>query len=164
MVAGDKTRVLEAARGDKDPELRKSAVHLLGVMGARTEMWELYQAETTAEAKEALLQAMFVGGDAQHLIEVVRGDKDEAMRRAAVRNLGLLSRDRTGDVLGGVYKSDPVLRGAVIDAFFLQQNVAALIAIAREEKDPGLRRDAVQKLSLMKSKEATAFLLEILEK
>ena len=36
--------------------------------------------------------------------------------------------------------------------------------IARNEKDPQLRKTAVEKLSLMNSKDATDFMLEILNK
>jgi HEAT repeat protein len=39
-----------------------------------------------------------------------------------------------------------------------------LIDIARKESDPGLKREAVEALSRMKSKEANEFLLEILSK
>ena len=33
MTSGDKARVLALARGEKDPELRKAAIHQLGIMG-----------------------------------------------------------------------------------------------------------------------------------
>jgi len=36
--------------------------------------------------------------------------------------------------------------------------------IARSEKDPGLKKKAVEKLSLMGSKEGNDYLMEILEK
>jgi hypothetical protein len=52
----------------------------------------------------------------------------------------------------------------VLNAFFLQNNAHALIAVARSEKDPELRKIAVSKLSLMDSKEAADFLMEILQK
>jgi len=48
----------------------------------------------------------------------------------------------------------------------LQQKriTAALIDIAKSEKDPQLKKTAVSHLANMHSKEATAFLLEILNK
>jgi HEAT repeat protein len=164
MVSGEKARVLEAARGESDADVRRSAIQLLGAMGAHAEIWELYRAEQAPENKKALLQAMFVGGDSQRLLEVARTDKDESMRRAAVRNLGLMGGERTGKTLLEIYRADPPLREAVLEGFFLQGNVQSLISIAREEKDPRLRKEAVQKLSLMHSKEATDFMLELLEK
>jgi hypothetical protein len=38
------------------------------------------------------------------------------------------------------------------------------VAIARAEKDPELKKTAVQKLSLMNSKEGTDYLMELLQK
>jgi hypothetical protein len=164
LVSGDKARVLELAKTEKDPDLRRSAVHLLGAMGARDEIWSLYQSESSPEVKKGLLQAMFVGGDATRLLDVARTEKDESLRRAAVRNLGLISSKQTGDALVSIYKSDPPLRDAAIEGLFLQQNASALIALSRQEKDPALRKALVQRLSIMGSKEATDYLLEILEK
>jgi hypothetical protein len=52
----------------------------------------------------------------------------------------------------------------VIDSLFRQGNAAALIDIARKEPDAKLKREAVEALSRMKSKEANEFLLEILNR
>jgi len=42
-------------------------------------------------------------------------------------------------------------------------NVDALIEVARTEKDRELRREAIEKLSIMGDEKATEFLLELLE-
>jgi tetratricopeptide (TPR) repeat protein len=42
MVADEKERLLQAATGEDDPELRGSAIHWLGVMDAEDELWDLY--------------------------------------------------------------------------------------------------------------------------
>jgi len=46
----------------------------------------------------------------------------------------------------------------------VQGNGGAIVAIARGEKDPELKKAAVSKLSLMHSKEATDYLMELLQK
>jgi hypothetical protein len=61
-------------------------------------------------------------------------------------------------------EKDTIVRKAVLNAFFLQGNARQLIEVARKETDPELKRAAVQKLSLMGSKEATEFLMELLNK
>jgi HEAT repeat protein len=88
------------------------------------------------------------------------------LRRIAVRNLGLLGSRRTGDALVEIYGTDkdPEIRKAVINALFLQNNAEPLVAIARKEQDPVLKKEIVSKLSLMRSKAATDYLLEILNK
>ena len=38
MISGDKTHVVNAARGEKDPDLRSEAIRTLGIMGGRAEL------------------------------------------------------------------------------------------------------------------------------
>ncbi|MDP2390206.1 MAG: HEAT repeat domain-containing protein, partial [Acidobacteriota bacterium] len=103
MVAGDKTRVLAAANTEKVPELRQEAVRQLGVMGAREELWQMYQKETTVEVKRQILQGMFVSGDSTRLIDVAKAETNPDLRLAAVRHLGTMERTKTGDVLLSIY-------------------------------------------------------------
>jgi HEAT repeat protein len=166
MVSGEKGRVLAAARSEKSPELRRSAIHQLGAMGAQEELWELYRAESDVAVKKDILQGMFIGGGAERLIELARTETQPELRRTVVHNLGLLGGARTGPTLVAMYASsasDPALRRTILNALFIQNNVDALIQIARTEKDPEMRREAVQKLSLMNSKAATDFLMELLK-
>ncbi len=166
MITGEKTRLLAVARGEKDPELRREAIHALGVMGGQGELWEMYKTETGAENKKAILQALFVGGAAERIGELARSEKDPEVRRDAIRTLGLMGRDRTGAALVGLYDAEGDLEAkkAALQGLFVQGNAAALIEIARKEKDPNLKKEAVAQLSHMDSKEATDFMLEILNK
>ncbi|HXH38599.1 MAG TPA: HEAT repeat domain-containing protein, partial [Thermoanaerobaculia bacterium] len=59
MIAGDRTRLLALAKGESNPELRADAVLQLGVIGARNELTELYNAEPSVEVRKKILQAMF---------------------------------------------------------------------------------------------------------
>ena len=165
MVSGEKARVLAAARGEKSEELRKSAIHLLGVMGAQPELWDMYQAEPSVEVKKSILHAMFFGGGSERLTEVARTAKDHELPKAAIHSLGVMG-DKTGPVLLSIYESDrdPEIRRQVLHGLFVQGNVKAIIQIARNEKDPELRKQAVSHLSHMGSKEATDFLVELLNK
>jgi HEAT repeat protein len=166
MIAGEHDRLLALAKTEKEPELRREAIRQLGVLGAQNELFQLYQNESSEENKATILQAMFVGGAADKMIELARQEQNPKLRRLAIRNLGLMGTSRTGDALVSIYASDKDTedRRAVIQALFLESNAHALIAIARKETDPELRKDAVQKLSLMHSKEATDFMMEILNK
>jgi tetratricopeptide (TPR) repeat protein len=166
MVSGEKEFLLTVARNEKDPELRAAAVQQLGVMGAREELWQMYQQEVATEVKAKIINAMFVGGDTEHMIQLAKSEKDADLRKKAINYLGLMGGKRTGDALVELYtmEKDTTVRKAVLNAFFLQGNARQLIEVARKETDPDLKRAAVQKLSLMNSKEATDFLMEILNK
>ena len=165
MTANDKERLLAAAKSETEPGLRAEAVRQLGVIHASGELAQLYQSETNVELKKAILQAMFVGGDADKLIELAKNERDPELRKSAIRNLGLMKRPGTTETLTGIYGSDqsPDVRKAVINALFLQNNAAALVTLARAEKNPEMKKEIVQKLSVMKSKEATDYLLELLK-
>jgi hypothetical protein len=165
MVAGDRERLLAVAKTESAPELRGEAVQQLGAMNAGAELNQLYQTEASVDVKKRILHAMFIGNQSDRLIELARGEKEPELRRAAIRNLGLLKRAGTSEALVSIYGSDqaPDVRKAVVNALFLQNNARALVDLARAERNPELKKDIVSKLSHMKSKEATDYLLELLK-
>jgi HEAT repeat protein len=166
MVSGERARLLTAAQSETLPELRAEAVRQLGVMGAHDELWQLYTKESSRDVKKQILQAMFVGGNAERLIQLAKSESDPELRRVAVRNLGLMGSRRTGDALVEIYTSgkDAEIRKAVVQGLFIQNNAESLVAIARKENDPAMRREIVSKLSLMRSKVAMDYLMEIIDK
>jgi HEAT repeat protein len=166
MVAGEKDRVMAAATGETVPELRAEAVRQLGIMGAHAELAQLYQKESDVEVKKQILRAMFVGGDADRLIELARAETNPELRRTAVRNLGLVGSQRAGAALVEMYakEGDRDIKRAVVEALFIQNNGEALVGIARRETDPSMKREIVQKLSLMpQSKVVMDYLMELLK-
>jgi HEAT repeat protein len=116
--------------------------------------------------RKTILQAFFLTGDAQKLIEVSQSEKDPELRVVAVRNLGLLSSEASSKALQSLYskETERQVRRAVLEAYFVQGNAGALVAIARSEKDPELKKMAIEKLSVMNSKEGTEYLMELLQK
>ena len=166
MIGGDREHLFAAAKGEKDESLRREAIRQLGLVHGTSELEQLYQTETSSDIRREILHAFFLAGDAQKLVQAAQSEKDPEVRRAAIRNLGLIHSDDSAKALQTIYskESDRGLRGEVLNAYFLQGNAAAIVAIARSEKDPDLRKVAVQKLSLMHSKEATDYLMELLQK
>ena len=165
LIADEREPMIEAARAEKDPELRSRAIELLGAMGATEALRELYKSETDPAVKRKLLEGLFVAGDVETLARVARTEGDRDLRRKAIESLGVSDSDRSEKELKDIYRSerDDDLREAVLNAFFIQDNAPALIEVARGEKNPALRRAALQKLSMMSSPAATEFLLEHLK-
>lgn len=166
MVSGDKTRLLGLAKTEPSADLRGDAVQQLGVMGAHAEVAELYQAETSVDVKKRILQAMFVSGDTDKLLDLAKTETDPRLRLAAVRDLGLMSAARTGDAIKAIYRSDASadVKREAINALFLQNNGRALVELARAEKDPQMKKEIVAKMSLMsKNKDVMDYLLELLK-
>lgn len=166
MTAGEKQRLLTAAQTEQNTELRGEAVRQLGAMGANDELWQMYTKESAVPVRKQIIQAMFVGGNATRMIELARTEKDPELRGAAVRNLGLMGGTQTAEALLGLYgtEKDTSVRRSVLNALFMQGNATALVALARKESDVEMKKFIVQKLSMMDSKAATDYMLEILSK
>jgi hypothetical protein len=166
MISGDKDDLFAAAKSEKNVELRREAIRQLGLLHGVSELQELYQKEGSPEVRRELLQAFFLAGDAGKLVEAAATEKDPDLRRTAIRNLGLINSSESSKALQAIYseETDRGLKEEVLNAYFLQGNATALVAIARVEKDPELKKTAVSKLALMHSKEGTDFLMEILQK
>ncbi len=166
LMSGDRARVLRAAQSEPDANVRGEAVRVLGAMGAPQELAELYRTETVLAVKKDALQALAVGGSADALTGIARTETNPELRRVAVRNLGLLGAERTGATLAAIYagETDREVREAALEAMFIQGDTKGLVAIARRETDREMKKRVVARLALMNGREATDYLLEILEK
>jgi tetratricopeptide (TPR) repeat protein len=166
MVAGAKEQLLAAAKGEKSAELRLQAIHWLGTMGAEPELWQLYQAEQSLEVKQALAHALFIGGKTDRLLEIARTAKEPELRELAIHWLGASGSHQAGDALAAMYanESSAEVKKQIIHALFIQNNGKALVEIARKETNMEMKKEIVHSLSMMKSKEGTDYLLEILNK
>ena len=168
LIIGTPDPLVEAARHETNPELVRTAVHTLGAMGATTQLLSLYHdtnsSETKAEVISGLIPAGQKGADA--LSSIAASEQDPDLRRKAIRNLGIAGGISAAPSLVATYKknADPETRKAVAQALFLAGDSHDLVELARAEKDPGIKQAIVQQLSLMHSKEATDYMLEILNK
>jgi HEAT repeats len=166
MISGDKADLFAAAKSEKDVTLRREAIRQLGLVHGVDELQQLYVRESSTEVKREILQAFFLAGESNRLAEAARNEKDPELRRAAVRNLGLINSTDSANALQSIYskETDRDVRKEVLNAYFIQGNASGLVSIARGEKDPELKKEAVSKLALMHNKEATDYLMEILQK
>jgi hypothetical protein len=162
---GARDRLLAIAKTEKSPELRGEAVQQLGVTHAGAELEELYRSETDKEVKQRILQAMFVADASDKLGPIARSEKDPELQRAAIRHLGLSNRGDASETLKAIYRSDVPFdtKKAVIDAFAMHQNAVDLVELARAEQNPELKKDIVQRLSVMKAPAARDYMLELLK-
>jgi HEAT repeat protein len=160
--------LIEMTRSEKSPELRARAIHGLGMMDSEETgeaLVTIYKQNSDVKTREAVVQAFMMQDNVAAVLEVVRTEQNPDLRRAAIHALGAMDEHDTGDELVQLYRrfTDRDTRRAVLDAFMMQDNAEALITIAREEKDPELRREAISRLANVDSDEATEFLLKILE-
>ncbi len=160
--------IASIAKGASNPELQLRAVRYLGVMrdaDSRRLLGEIYRGTSDAGVKHAVLRSFMVARASDALVTIARTETDASLRRDAIRTLGLLPSEQTAEALRSIYASDAGtgVKNEVIQAFFLQRNAAALVQLARAEPDPSMKKAIVERLALMKSPEATDYLLELLK-
>jgi HEAT repeat protein len=164
MLSGDRTGLAAVARKETSPQLRREAINQLGVSGGRDELWQMYQQEKDSDVKRAIINALFVGGGREQLSQLATKESDPEVRRDAIEKLGLTGQ-ASAPTLKTIYATDkdPEIKRAVLNAFFVQGNAKALIEVAKQEQDPRLKKEAIEKLSVMGSKEATEYFMELLK-
>jgi HEAT repeat protein len=166
MISGDREHLLQAAKSEKDPALRMEAIHQLGISGGQSELAQLYQGESSVEVKETILHSMFIGGNGEKLVEIARTEKDPRLRKAAIHSLGIMGGEHSGAALVAMYgsESDPSIKAEIVNALFIQGNAKAMVALARKETNPEMKKTIVGKLAIMGNKDATEYLMELLNK
>src|SRR6267143_1960279 len=109
------------------------------------------------------IRIYIISGDREQLAALAKGESNPELRKEAIRNLG---------VTGGQAELQPLyaketdrgVKEEILNAYFIGGDAKGLIAVARAEKDPELKKKAVEKLSLMGSKEANEYLMELIQK
>lgn len=156
------------AQSNSDTSVREHAVRYLGMMGGQkgaAALAQIYATTDSTAIKRDILRSYMIGGDTSQLIAAAKSEKNPELRRDAIRELGLGGSPQALAALTGLYQGarDRNASDAVIQALFLHGSAQELVALARKETDPQLKEDIVQKLSLMHSPIATAYLEEMLK-
>ncbi len=102
FLSGDAKFLAEAAQSEKDPEIRRTAIRNLGLVGseeAKQALLAIYAKETNRENKEAVLNALFIQGNAHALVTIARGEKDPELKKIAVSKLALMNSKEGNDYL-----------------------------------------------------------------
>jgi HEAT repeat protein len=153
------------AKGAGNPDLQALAIRYIGMSGtsdARQQLASIYSASNDASVKRQVIQSLMISNGRDALFNLAKTEKDPELRADAVRQLGLLG---ATDQLLQLYASDNDARAkkAAIDGLFMHGDAKALVELARKESDPAMKKNIVGRLSLMHSKEATDYMMELLK-
>lgn len=154
------------AKGGSNPDLQMKAIRYLGAMGGPDNaqiLDEAYRATSDEAVKRAIIRSFMIRGDRTRLAGIAN-DANSAvpLRAEAIQQLGIL---RANDELARLYarETSPELKQRILQGLFIGGDAGKLVELARAEKDLDVKKDIVRKLSLMKSKEATDYMLELLK-
>jgi HEAT repeat protein len=124
---------------------------------------QLWGTEQDPRVRLKLLEAFGLAGDVDILSKAAR-DPDPQLRRKAIEGLGINDEPAAGRALRDLYgrlpdRSD---KEKILEAFMIRSDAKTLIELFRAEKDPALKKEILQQLSVMDDPEATEIILEVL--
>jgi HEAT repeat protein len=93
FVGGNAARMIELARTEKDADLRNTAVRNLGLMGGPKTgeaLVEIYAGEKEPGVRKAVVNALFLQGNAAALVALARKENDVEAKKAIVQKLSLM--------------------------------------------------------------------------
>lgn len=93
FMARDADRLLEIARGEKDPKWRASAIEKLGLIRSDKVAGALagfYGSESDPKVKRSVLDALFLQRNSKQLIAIARSEKDPGLKRSVVERLSMM--------------------------------------------------------------------------
>ncbi|HMF53833.1 MAG TPA: HEAT repeat domain-containing protein, partial [Edaphobacter sp.] len=168
LVTGSPDKLVQAALAEQNPVLTKAAVQSLGAMAAVSALTQLYHDTKDQQIKSFILGSLVASGPkgAEALSEIAKTEQDPELRRKAIRNLGVSGGASAAPALVSTYQNSPDAESkkAALDGLFLSGDAHDLVGLARAEKNPELKQAIVSKLSIMHNKEATDYMMELLNK
>jgi HEAT repeat protein len=97
FVGGNVTRLIELAKTEKDPELRRTAVRNLGVMdsaSAGAALVDIYNTDKDPSLRRAVIQGLFVQSNATALVDLARKEQDPSLKKDIVQKLSVMGGNR----------------------------------------------------------------------
>ncbi|HTA46072.1 MAG TPA: HEAT repeat domain-containing protein [Bryobacteraceae bacterium] len=90
------------AKGNGNPDLQVRAVHYMGIAGTQERLQMLisvYSTTTDTTVKRAVVQALFIAGAADKLVDLARKERDLEMKKAIVQQLSMMGGKEATDYM-----------------------------------------------------------------
>jgi HEAT repeat protein len=166
--------LLKVARGDQDPEARRTAIRQLGEIDRELvvdELMKLYASDSDLEAKRTVLHALseMKNQRAQsRLLEVARTDANAELRRTAIRSLGERGEAAIDDLLR-LYDAEQSLevRRTILQSLGEIKSSRVedkLFQVASADENLELRRQAIHALGERAGQRSLKFLSDTAER
>ncbi|HEX7047878.1 MAG TPA: hypothetical protein VF275_09960 [Gammaproteobacteria bacterium] len=163
MTQDNHERLAEIARNEKDIDLKRQAVMMLGVSGEIGLIADMYKTTKDPEIRRAMLQGFALAGEGEMLFDLLETETDPEIRSAAIRHLIMVDDiENFGPRLQKLYKSSKSAedRNALVQVMAMNGEAETLIALYREEKNPEVRRHILQSMAIFMDDPAVADFFE----
>ena len=140
------------AKGNANPDLQLRAIRYIGIMGGpdnRQILSDVYKSSNDPAVKRSILRSFMTAGDKDRLFAAARTETDPSLRGEAIRQLGVM---HASSELAQLYTSEATVeqKKIILQSMFVGGDSDKLIELAKNEKDPELRKTAIRNLGLMK--------------
>ena len=102
MMGGDFDGVLNLAKTEKSPELRKEAIRTLGMMRrdkSSEALVSMYASETDRSVKQAVIDGLFMQQNAKALVDLARKENDMTLKKDIVQRLAMMRSKEATDYM-----------------------------------------------------------------
>lgn len=102
FLSGNSQRLLEVVRTERNPELQREAIHSLGLLGNKQTgdtLVDMYSSSMDPETKKAVLDALFLQGNAHAMVGIARKETDPTMKKEIVSKLALMNSKEATDYM-----------------------------------------------------------------
>lgn len=160
-----KERLVALAQKESSADLRGEAARTLGNMNAGNELEQLYKSESSADVKRRILQGLQNTNAVDKLTAIARTETDAELKRSAINYIGNIRGAAAADTLVSLYGSETSVevKRSIVNALSSHNSGAALVSLARAEKNPEMKAFIVGRMGNMRSPEARDYLLELLK-
>jgi HEAT repeat protein len=102
FIGGSVDKLSDIVRTEKNPELRMTAIRNLGLTGgsrAAQTLVSVYQTDSNYEVRHAVINALFIQGNARALVDLARKEKDPEMKKQIISKLSIMGSKEAADYL-----------------------------------------------------------------
>ena len=97
FVGGNATRLIELAKSEQNPELRRTAVRNLGLIGGKQTadaLVDIYNTDKDPDVRKAVIEALFIQSNGDALVALARKEQDRDMKMQIVQKLSLIGNSK----------------------------------------------------------------------
>jgi HEAT repeat protein len=97
FIGGNATRLIDLAKSEKNPELRRTAVRNLGLIGGKQSgdaLVEIYNTDKDPDIRKAVIQGLFIQNNGDALVALARKEQDRDMKMQIVQKLSLIGNSK----------------------------------------------------------------------
>lgn len=144
--------IVDLMKSETSNERKHSLLNTLMAMNAVEQMRDVYSNETDTETKQAIIHQLGAMDATDVLMDLYRKDPSIANESAFFHAFGMTSKDLDADFLIERFKAgDSSVKGAVLNALMMQDNVKVMIKLLKSETDHEVKKQIIQMIGITDS-------------